>query len=765
MKSLFCLAAAIGTLSSCGAPGELTPAAVGPVPQGREPVPVVVNRPDSGGHAPIAGAEASRISFERMARFPEPGWHTPRAIAYSPDGKLVTYLASESQNEEMTLFAFDVALKRTRILLRAGDLVKNAGPIPGEEELRRERQRKRIQGVTGYEWAKRVEAMVIPHLGDVFVRGKDGTIERLTETDEPEVDPKICDTGERVAFVRKGELVVVEMSTRREKLLTKNAPAGVTRGLSDFNAQEEFREPSGFFWSPGCDRIAYVEVDEQKVQPVPVLGYRGGKADLMMQRYPVAGQANPSVKVAVAGVQSGKTVWLKWPDETESYFGRFAWAPDGKALYLQRLSRDQRRLSLVRADPASGAITELVAETSKDWMEFQEFRPLERTPRFLRTGVAEGHAHLEIREAETGKIIRRLTAGDWDVQSIAGIDEENEHIFWTGTKDGPLERHLYRVSFGGGEIRRLTVEPGVHDVVMAPKGAGHAGVHSAANRLPRAGVYGAGGALAGELPLSRDADLGELSLRVPEILTVKASNGDTLYGALLMPRVMEAGRRYPVVLMVYGGPGAQTVQNKWSPRLLWQHLADRGFIVFQLDNRGSAGRGHAFQSAIHERLGEVELTDQLAGLDALAKRPSVDAGRIAIYGHSYGGFMAALAMLRAPDRFRAGIAGSPVVDWALYDSGYTERFMNSPAKNPAGYDAANLAKLAPNLRGNLFLIHALMDENVHFQNTALLIDALIAANKPFDLLVFPGERHGYRSPAARQYAHRRIVDFLVEHLR
>jgi dipeptidyl-peptidase 4 len=218
------------------------------------------------------------------------------------------------------------------------------------------------------------------------------------------------------------------------------------------------------------------------------------------------------------------------------------------------------------------------------------------------------------------------------------------------------------------------------------------------------------------------------------------------------------------VVMVYGGPGVQTVFNMWSPKLLWNHLADRGVVVFQLDNRGTSGRGPAFEAALYGRLGEIELADQVAGVDYLKALPFVDAGRVGIYGHSYGGRMTLLALLKAPDRFQVGVAASPATDDRAYDTGYTERYMGLPDKNGAGYDATDVSKLAPNLRGKLLLMHGLMDENVHFIHTAKMIDAFVAAGKRFDLLVLPGERHGYVTPAASKYAVQRIVEYLVENL-
>jgi dipeptidyl-peptidase-4 len=712
---------------------------------------------------PILGPEHSPVDFERMARFPEPGWQVPRAIRYSPDGKLITFLLGEGQSDTMALFAFDLATQRASVLVRGSDLAKNDKPLSREEELRRERQRKRIQGVTDYRWARRVNVMVIPYGGDLFARDAAGAITRLTDSPSPEIDPKPSDDGTQVAFVRGSELAVIDVRSRKETALTQGAPEGVTRGLSDYIAQEEFDEESGFWWSPGGDRIAYLEVDERGVDVLPVTGYRGGRADLMQQRYPRAGRRNASVKVGILEIKTRKTTWVTLP-EGEHYLGRFQWTPDGRGLVFQAISRDQKRLAVLRADPATGAAKELWSSSSSTWVTFSKVKLLERSPRLVATAARDGHVHLDLRDAATGDRIAELTRGSFGVDALAGVDEEHGRVYFTGTFTSPVERRLHAVPLAGGAVETLTMEHGVHTVTMAPRARGFVDEHSAGDRVPRTVVHAEGGAVIGELPAPPDPDVAKLHLRTPEIIQVKSPGGPTLYGALLKPRDMEPGRRYPVVVMVYGGPGVQTVLDAWSPRLLWQHLADRGFVVFQLDNRGSSGRGPAFEAPIHERLGEAELADQLAGLDALAAMPFVDASRVAIYGHSYGGFMAALAMLKAPGRFKVGIAGSPVTSWAFYDTGYTERFMSTPEKNPAGYEASDLGRMAAGLQGKLLVIHALMDENVHFQHTAHLVDALVAADKKFDLFVFPGERHGYRAPAARRYALRRVVDYLVENL-
>ncbi|WP_437683874.1 alpha/beta fold hydrolase [Sorangium sp. So ce131] len=716
------------------------------------------------GKTAIAGPEASRVTYELLGRQPPVGARAPVAIRHAPDGKLLTYLQRRPDSPEQALFALDLASRETRQLLAASDLVKDAAPLSREEELRRERQRMFSKGITTYTWARRAPVLLVPLGGDLFVRDAAGAITRLTETPEPEIDPKICDGGERVVFVRGRELFMIDVATRRETALTKGAPEGVSRGLTDFNGQEEFDEPSGFWISPGCDRVAYLEVDEREVEKVPVFGVRSGKEDLMMARFPRVGGKNPRVRAGVLDLATKRTVWLKGKGDEERYLGRFAWAPDGKALWFQALSRDQKRLGLLRASPRTGEAAEVVVETSPTWVDFAPMRLLERSPRFLWAATAGGHTHLALRDADSGAEVTRLTSGDWDVVLLAAPDEERGVARFVATKDGPTERHLYAVPLAGGEVKRLTAEPGVHNVFVDPKGAGFVDVHAALDRPPRAVVRGADGGELGEMPVAVDPELAGLGLRAPEIVKVRAASGDTLYGALLAPRTIEPGRRYPVVVNVYGGPGVQTVFNAWSPRLLWNHLADRGVVVFQLDNRGSANRGRAFEASIYGRLGEVELADQIAGLDYLATLPYVDPGRVGVYGHSYGGRMALLAMLRAPDRFHVGVAASPATDDRLYDTGYTERFMGLLGEAAARYEATDVTRHAGDLRGKLLLLHGLMDENVHFAHTAKMIEALMAADKRFDMIVFPGERHGYRSPVASRFSSRAIVEYLVEHL-
>lgn len=708
------------------------------------------------GRSRTPGADASPITFDRIAKVPAPGWSVPKGFGYSPDGKLVTYLASEKGDDEQTLFAFDVATKTTTPLLRGSDLVPTAAPMSREEELRRERQRQRNVGITSYAWAKKAPVMVVPYAGDIFVRSAEGKVDRLTTTKEPELDPQICSTGERIAFLRGSELGVIDVKSKKETMLTSGAPDGVTRGQSDFNGQEELDEDHGFFWSPSCDRLYFLEVDERQVAEIPVLGWRDGKTDLMMQRYPEAGGKNPIVKAGFIDVATKKITWISWSDDSERYLVRPTFSKDGKSLWLQALSRDQKKRTLVKVDTSTGKTEDVQVDTSPAHVDPAPFELL--ADGYVYGVVRDGHDHLDLHRAGSA---RPLTSGDWDVSEIVAVDEEKQRVLFVGNQNAVLERQLFSVPVSGGALTKLTDVRGVHKIRADETGRRWVDVHSARNRLPRVDVY-ADDRKAAELPATPEPELASLKLQEPELVQVKSPGGQTLYGLLWKPR--EDGQKHAAVVNVYGGPWVQLVDDSWAPSLFHQHLAQRGFYVLMLDNRGSKGRGPAFEQLTQGKLGKLELEDQVAGVDWLVAHHPVDPKRIGIRGGSYGGMMTVRAMLRAPDKFAVGVAHSSVTDQALYDTAYTERYMGMPQANPDGYRDAQLWRSADQLKGKLFLIAGNMDENVHYTNTALLIDGLIAANKTFDLLALPGERHGVRNPKTNAYVYQRTADYFANNL-
>jgi dipeptidyl-peptidase 4 len=752
LLSVTLLACSTRSSPRCEVPGPGASSPLAPAPPA-PPAPLA---------AELLPEAASQITFEDMARFPEPGWQVPRALGFSPDGSTVTFLMSDAGSEEMSLFTLDDQESAPRPLVRASQLVTSHEKSLAEE-LRDERQRKRIKGITQYQWAAKKDVMLVPMGANLFLVTKDGSVSTAREGTDVPIDPKMCADGSRIAYSLGSELAVLDVTKKEETLLTKGAPSGVTRGQSDFNAQEEFDEPSGHFFSPDCRRLVYLEVDESGVAEVPILGHRGGKPALQPQRYPEAGKANPKVTVHVLDLETKKDRLVPLP---EAYLGRLQFVSDS-SFVISTLDRSQRKLEISRVDLGKILRVTKIHERRVDrgWISMSDVVVSSDGKTVVTVAEREGHDHLLAIDVQGASAERFLTGGDWDVTELVASSATRPAVFFSANRTSQIGRTIHELDLSTGGERTVAEERGTNVATFSRSGDAVATLHSDVTRPPWMSLRRGSARTRVELPT--DAQLVRLhkSIRTPELFRLERPGLPTLHGALLPPRVVDPTRTYPLVVMVYGGPGAQTVLDRWSPRLHWQHLADRGFYVMQVDNRGSAGRGPAFERAIDRNLGKVEMEDQIAALaDVVARTPTIDPTRVGIYGHSYGGFLAAHAMLTRGSGFAIGIAGSPVTDWRLYDSAYTERYMGLPSENAAGYEASRLAARAGDLQGRLLLMHALMDENVHFQNSADLVDALVTAGKDFDVFVFPGERHGYRSKGARTHALGRVTRALVEAL-
>jgi len=708
---------------------------------------------------PLAGGDgAGRLTFERVARFPPPGARVATGFRFTHDGRFLYYLALEGPGAERSLLREVVASGEREVVARAGG--DPAAALTREEILRRERRRIQDLGITQFVLAERADRVVYAFAGDLHLVRPGGTPLRLTTSTSSEQDPRLSPDGRWLAYVREGDLYVMELDTRAERRLTSEAAAGITYGLAEYIAQEEMERPEGFWWSPDGLRLAVARVDETGIPPYPIVHQGGDRWEVETHRYPFAGGPNAKVRLGLVAVTGGPVAWLDLGPEplNDGYLARVTFGPDG-ALYAQVQSRDQRLLKLLRFAPGTGARSVVLEERDASWIRpSDDFRPLAEG-RFLWSSQSGGWRHIELRSAG-GDLIRDLTPGDAPIDRIEGVDEKGGLIFFTTPRDGTLEKTLYRVALEGGAPVRLTPEPGFHAITVAPNGRWTVDVHDSAATPPRAYLLDASGRRLRTIDPNDDPEVVALDLRPPRFVTVAGRDGTTLHGAIFLPRRLDPGRRYPALVRVYGGPTVQTVKNSWevTQDLRAQHLAERGYIVFRLDNRGTPRRGRGFEAALYRRLGSVEVEDQIAGARWLAGQPYVDGERIGIYGWSYGGYMAALCLLRAPEIFKAGVIGAPVTDWDGYDTHYTERYMGTPADNPDGYSKASVLPLASTLARPVLLIHGMADENVHFRHTARLVNALNAAQRPYELLPFPEERHLPRGARDREYLEERLAD-------
>ena len=725
-------------------------------------------RSDSGGPSGAAVSPApAPFTLERVARFPPPGLRVAKDFRFTHDGRFLYYLALEGDTPARVLVREEVSSGRHEVVGRAPGAAGDAG-LSREEALRRERQRIQDQGITQYVLAEEADRAVYALGGDLYLVRPGSSPSRLTSTEAAELDPQLSPDGRRLAFVRDGDLHVLDLESGAATRLTTGATDLVRHGVAEFIAQEEMARPSGYWWSPDGSRIAFTETDESAIPAYPIVHQGQPEWDVEEHRYPFSGGRNARVRLGVVPAAGGPVAWLALDDRSpdDLYLARARFGPDG-SLYAQVESRDQTRLRLLRFAPPEFGSKVLLEETATTWIDLHDdFRPL-RDGRFLWSSERSGWRHLELRAAD-GSLVTALTAGPWEVDRLEGIDERGGLVYFTAAKDGPLDRPVYRVPLDGGEVTRLTPEDGQHAVTFAPDGRAFVDVHDSATEPPRALLRAADGRVRRVLDANDDPEVAALGLRPPRFVTLGAEDGTTLHGALYAPDGIDAAAsgpvadapRHPAIVRVYGGPTVNSVKNAWelTADLRAQFLVRQGYVVFRLDNRGTPRRGRAFEDAIFHRLGQVEVRDQVAGARWLAARPFVDPDRIGVYGWSYGGYMSALLILEAPEIFKAAVVGAPVTDWDGYDTHYTERYMGTPQGNPEGYREASVLPKAARLTRPLLLIHGMSDENVHFRHTARLLNALNAAGKTYDLLVFPDERHLPRRIEDRVFMERRLVE-------
>ncbi len=712
-----------------------------------------------------------------MAHVPAPGMAVPASIAFSPDDRLVTFLWSAGGDLHRQLYAVETSTGQRRVLVVPPGGGVSEDKLPREEKLRRERQRELGLGVSRYCWARDADRLVVPLPDGVHVQdGASGGLRKVLDAAAGAVlDPQLSPDGTMVAFVADGELHVVPAAGGRPRRVTTGARGtGRTHGLAEFVAQEEMGRPSGYWWSRDGTCLAFCQVDETHI-PVYRIVHHG--ADVVDEgayedhHYPFAGKANARVRLGVVPAGGGDQRWMELGQDEDVYLARVDWMPDG-ALVTQVQDRRQTTLELVRFDPSSGSRQRLLREVGEPWINLHDvFRPLERRAGGLEGGFVwaserSGFRHLYLCDA-TGSLVRPLTSGPWMVDSLDGVDEDGGLVYFSSTRDGPTERHLYAVGMGGGEPRRITTGPGVHRVVVDHACHRFVDVHSAAGHPPTVTLRAIDdGRLLHVLHDQPDTRVQRLGLAPPELVTFQARDGETLHAAVYRPAEGTAAPPFATVVSVYGGPHVQRVTDAWSVTadMRAQYLRSLGLLVLVVDNRGSAGRGLAFEAAVHRRLGSVEVDDQVDGVRWLVASGLADRRRVGIYGWSYGGYLAAMCLARAPDVFTAAVAGAPVTHWDGYDTHYTERYMGTPASNPEGYERSSVMHHVATMSGNLLLVHGLLDENVHFRHTARLVNALIRAGKPHRLLLFPDERHVPRRPEDRAYMEEAIRDFFLERL-
>jgi dipeptidyl-peptidase 4 len=676
-------------------------------------------------------------------------------VLWAPNGKKFAHL----QGSRVMLY--DLATKSESELLSLEPLEKAAVPVP--EAQRFDWQNRRVSE-SSFEWSASGQQLLLSVRGDLFLYTLDShKWDQLTATSDAERDPKLSPDGTRVAFRRDHDLYTLEVASKKVTRLTDDGGSTLLNGELDWVYPEELDLGTAYWWSPDSRHIAYLQFDTTREFVYPQVALTGPRAIGEPERYPQAGTPNATVHLGVIPATGGNTHWMDLGDPRTGLIARVYWTPDSSKLAVKRFNRVQNRLDLLLAEPGSGASHAILSEADPYWINNNDFLRFLENGDFLWGSERDGFEHLYLYSQE-GKVRKRLTEGNWEVTELAGVDEAHAKVYFVSSEASPLERQLYSIGLNGKDRKRISQAAGTHAISMSPDSSSYLDTFSSLTQPSSRVLHSSDGA---ELAVYRPANhalTDEYELLPTEIVNFKNSTGTELYARLIKPANFRAGVKYPAIVMVYGGPGAQSIRNSFTGANWDQVLAARGFVIWQVDNRGSKGRGHAFEAPIYHRTGKTELEDQLEGVRYLIAQGFVDPSRIGIYGWSYGGYMTLYSLLNAPETFRAGIAGAPVTSWRNYDTIYTERYMGLPSENAEGYDASSPVTYAGKLQAKLLIVHNAEDDNVLFQNTMQMAAAFERAGKLFDMIIYPQKSHGVSGEYQKQLLEK-TTDFFEKNLK
>ncbi|WP_027377116.1 S9 family peptidase [Kaistella palustris] len=531
--------------------------------------------------------------------------------------------------------------------------------------------------------------------------------------------------------------------------------------------QREFGIDKGIFIAPNNSQIAFYRMDQSMVKDYPIIDWSVVPAVNKNIKYPMAGTLSHHVTLGVYDIKTNKKIFLNIEGDPEQYLTAVTWSPDSKSIFVGVLNRDQNDLHMNQYDAVTGNfIKTIFEEKAAEYVEPQHplvFFPNSNTD-FLWQSERTGFNHLFHYNVDSG-LVAQITKGNWLVTDLLGFNEKKKEIYYASTQVSPLERHLYKVNWTSFQTQRLDTEPGMHSGVLSKDGSQLYDIYSN-ETTPR--VVNLINTHTGKSKIILTAENPLKNYDRPEIknVTLKAEDGTPLYGKIILPTEFDASKKYPVIVYLYNGPHAQLVTNNFpaSGNLWYEFMAQRGYIVFTMDGRGSSNRGQKFEQAVFRHLGEVEMRDQLKGVDYLKSLPYVDAEKLGIHGWSFGGFMTTSFMLKHPEVFKVGVAGGPVIDWKMYEIMYTERYMDSPQQNPEGYKQANLLDKVQNLKGHLLMIHGAQDNVVVWQHSIKFLKAAVDKGVQPDYFVYPGHEHNVLGKD-RVHLMQKVTDYFDEYLK
>jgi dipeptidyl-peptidase 4 len=684
----------------------------------------------------------------------------PTRAKPTPDGNAVLFLRSEPRVPKLQLYEFDVATKQTRLLLSPEQLLKGAEEdLSPEEKARRERARISVGGFTNYELSKDGARILLTLSGKLYIYDRASReIQELKTSLGALLDPQFSPNAKLVSYVLEHDVYIYDLASNKESRLTRGGSEKLSRGLAEFVAQEEMNRFHGYWWSPDSTRIVFQESDASEVETWFVADPIKPEQTPLPAFYPRPGKNNVKVRLGIVRVTGGEPNWLKWDTTHYPYLTKVTWEKNAP-LCITIQNRAQTELVLLSIDPQTSATKILATEQDKTWINIDQDVPrwLPDGSAFLWTTERAGAWQLELRP--TNGAPKTIVPMNMMFRGLIDFDAASRKVIFNASKN-PTELHIHSISLDGGHSQQLTSGPGLHTAAYNTNLTLSVRTGSTPDKMPVTTVHNAEGEIIGELP-----SVAENPPFIPRAEIIQLDEARGMFAEILRPQNFRAGQKYPTIVYVYGGPHSIVVQAAVSGNLLHQWLADQGFIVVSIDNRGTPGRGREWERAIHKKFGSLPLEDQVAGLQALAKIvPEIDLSRVGITGWSFGGYMSALAALRRPDIYKAAVAGAPVTVWQDYDTHYTERYMGMPDTDADAYKEGSLLTYAEKLDSKLLLLHGTADDNVYFRHTLKLVDALFRNGQHFEVLPLSGLTHMVPDPVVTERLWTRIATHFQKYL-
>jgi len=686
---------------------------------------------------------------------------TVQNIQWKPDGSAFTFTELKPGAKIEDIYQHDVATGKKSLLVKGTDLKFNEQQIKmSHYQWTDDGKFLLIEGPVKSIWRHSTQAPF--YLYNLATK----KINALSYGNIHLRNVKLSPNGTRVGFVRDHNIYVVDLKTGKETAVTNDGTENILNGEFDWVYEEEFGLADAWRWSPDGNKIAYWRLNQTRVKEYHLIDEMGQYNTVFDLKYPKVGEQNSIIKIGVANLASGKTNWMDFGTNDDIYIPRVFWTNSSGTLSIMRLNRLQNHLEVMMADVNTGQTRTVITDSSKTWVDVRDdIFFLKKSDRIVWTSEKSGYNHAYLYDYD-GKLISRITTGNWEVSSVDGVDENTGWVYLSGKKDSPIQQNLYRVKLDGTEFQKISGEHGWYYANYSPDYRHFIEFYSNASTPTETTLRNADGSLLRILEDGKILELNNYKMVYPQFLKFKTKDGTVLNAYMMKPTNFDPSKKYPVLVYGYGGPGSQMVVDRWGGRrTLWhQFMNEHGYIVFCVDNRGTGGRGKAFKDLSYLDLGKWSVHDQIEGAKYLATLPYIDASRLGIWGWSGGGYLTCMMMTKGAPYFKAGVAVAPVTDFRLYDTIWTERYMGSPIDNLKGYNSASVFTYAGRLKGKLMIVHGTGDDNVHYQNTIQLMQKFIDANRQFDIMFYPNKNHRISGGVTQWHLFTKISNYFFNNL-